>query len=179
MSRRTIKLAVVAAVAVAVLVLSPWSAWFGDDAFDYGLPEVRAAVEGTWQLTVSPPGGPAHTTTFTLAQGRDVAQTHAARALVQPAAACGTRSLVRPAGACVDMTTMPLDIQVAGAPKPEAEQGLFLVFGTTFRSGELHVALDGVTVSAMISPRGTVERATVHAPQAVDGQPATLVRIRP
>jgi|GEM_PF-2854643 len=179
MSRRTIKLTVVAVIAVGVLVLSPWSAWFGDLGFDYGLPEVRAAVEGTWQLTAPSPGGAASTVTFTIAQGRDPAQTHAARALVRSAAACGSRSFVRPASACIDATYMPLEVQLAGAPKPLSEPGMFIVVGTSFHDGELHVPLDGVSLSAMVTPRGTVEEATVRSPQGIDARPATLVRIRP
>src|SRR4051794_12461316 len=102
--QRKFKLAVVAVIAIGGLVLSPWSAWFGDGGFAYGLPEVRGAIEGTWQLTVAPAGGPTRTTTFTLAQGRDPEQAHASRALVRSAAACGSRSFVKSAAACMDST---------------------------------------------------------------------------
>jgi hypothetical protein len=177
-----IKLAVVAVVALGVLVLNPWFGWFGEDdpGFRYDLPEVRAAVEGTWQLTLAPAGGPTRTTTFTLAQGHDADQAHASRTLVRSAAACSARAFVKAAAACVDTTHMPLDVVVlAGAPAAHRNQGMFIVVGTTFEAGHLSVSLDELSISAMVSPRGEVSSAAVYLDHTPSELAATLVRIKP
>src|ERR1041385_7384436 len=71
---------------LTALIVNPF---FGCDAlegtFQYGAPEMRAAVEGTWKLRV--PGHPE--ATLTIAQAAK-AEHHAARAsLVRSADACG------------------------------------------------------------------------------------------
>jgi hypothetical protein len=96
------------AVAAAALVCNPLFG-LGADEPHFGAAELRAAVEGTWRLTDRTADGAEQTIAFTIAQGSAIAGAHASnRALVQPAAACGTWTLVKPAGACGDETYMPL-----------------------------------------------------------------------
>ena len=184
-SRRFVRWAAAAVVGAAVLVLSPWYL-FG---YHFDADDLRAAVEGTWQLTVTPPGAPAEALMFRLVQGREasgdeadagVGETHAVRrgpGLVRPSDACGHRSLVRTAGACMDVTEMPLEVTLfAAVPRPgEAMRGGFMVDGTRFEAGWLTVAIGDVSVQARVAPGGKVQQ--VSSRRGQDEMPATLVRI--
>ena len=69
-------------VGLAVLVLNPVFGVLGGPRF--GAEELRAAVEGTWRLTVRGEDGAARTVTFRIAQGREVEGGHAsAHALIR------------------------------------------------------------------------------------------------
>lgn len=180
---RFAKTSVAAAVAVAVLVLNPFFGLLRDD-FHYGALEMRAAIEGTWQLTLTPAEAPPRTLTFTLAQGAEPNQTHATRTLVRPAAACASRSLVKSAGACKDVTDMPLEVTLiaGGQAQRQPDHAHFSVVGMQFREGDLELALADVYLSARVTPRGEVE----HVSSSVHDEPdapskdvaATLVRIK-
>jgi hypothetical protein len=136
MAKRLIKILVGVACAAAVLVLSPWRL-FGP-SFDFGTEEMRAAVEGTWQLTVERTDGTSRELTFTLRQAADEDRT-AARGLVGTAAACGKRSLVRTAGACLDRTVMPLELRLVRGDAGDASAltASLQVWGPTFSRGAL------------------------------------------
>jgi hypothetical protein len=164
-------------VAAAVLVCNPL---FGLGAEDphFGAAELRAAVEGTWRLTVTTADGAEQTMAFTIAQGGAAAGTHASNhALVQPAAACGTRTLVKPAGACADETYMPLEVTLIlqGARQRQAP-GQLSVEGTHFQYGYLSVRLANLRVSANILPDGGVDSVRSYS-DAYPGLSSTLVRI--
>jgi hypothetical protein len=157
-------------IALAALVLNPW---FGVTAtrFEFGADEMRTAVEGTWQLTVSPPGEAPHTVTFTITQGSKEVDRHAARELIRSAHACGDRSLVREAAACMEATRMPL--QVSRTEKPT--QGELTVYGTTFKSAQLDLTNVGEHTPwlyAQLAPDGSVLAVNSY------GLRATLVRQR-
>src|SRR5512140_605696 len=99
-------------IGLAVLSLSPVAIWWSvTPHYDYGDTELRAAVEGTWQLTTTT----GRNLTFTIRQAKETERTHASRGLVQSAAACGHRTLVRSAEACMDVSEMPLVIATATA----------------------------------------------------------------
>src|SRR5262249_39398906 len=123
----------------------------------FGAAELRAAVEGTWRLTVRGEDGTEQTVTFRLAQGSEAEGGHAsARALVRPAAAGGTRSRVRRAGACMDVTRMRVEVtRIAEGGEPQrVEPGEFMVFGNEFHLGELRISIAEVHVSARVTPGG-------------------------
>jgi hypothetical protein len=181
-SRRLVRFAVLGPVAGAVLVLNLRCGAFGGPRF--GEREMKAAVEGTWQLTIGEPtaSGPAtgerigsgqagerggggigeraggeQIVTFRIEQGRKARHAGARSALVQSAEACGTRSLVRAAEACVDVTRMPLDVTlIAGADARRAEVGEMIVFGDDFKGGRVEVPLGEIAVTAQLSARGEV-----------------------
>jgi hypothetical protein len=184
-TKRFIKLSVVTVIAAAVLVLNPVFGLLSDEdyEFSFGAPELRVAVEGTWRLTLGPAHAPDRTITFTLAQGAEESQTHAARTLVRSAAACASRSLVKSAGACVDSTYMPLDLTVIadGQPESRSKQARFFVDGGRFASGYLLAAIGDADVEARLSPDGDVNSVSVYvsSPAGSAGHkvPATLVRI--
>lgn len=186
-TKRFIKLSVVAVIAAAVLVLNPVFGLLSDDEyqFHFGAPELRVAVEGTWQLTLGPAGASDRTITFTLAQSAEERQTHATRTLVRSAAACASRSLVKSAGACFDSTDMPLDLTVIADGRPESrpKPARFVVDGTRFASGYLLATIGDASVEARLSPDGRVTSVSVYlsGPAAGVGhdEPATLVRIKP
>ena len=151
------------AVAVAVLVLNPVFGVFSEPGF--GAEELRAAVEGTWRLTVRGADGSEQAVMFRLAQGSEVeGGQSSARALVRPAAACGTRTLVRTAGACGDVTRMPLEVRLIaqGVARRQAEPGEFVVLGTEFRDGQLRVTVGDVRLSAGVTARGEVVGVSSH-----------------
>jgi hypothetical protein len=177
--RRFVKLAVITAVALAVLVLNPVFGLLRD--YDFGAPEMRAAVEGTWQLTIASPGAPPRTITFTVAQAAPFPEVHATRGLVRPAAACGRRSLVKAASACIDSTNMSLDVTAIadGRPQLQTKQGTFMVNGMRFRSGYLRVDVGGVSLEATLTPAGEVESASSYVPGERDTRTTTtLMRIQ-
>jgi hypothetical protein len=176
-SRRRIRIGVLTVVGVAVLVLNPV---FGVlDRPSFGAEELRAAIEGTWRLTVRDEDGAERTVTFRLAQGSEVEGGHAsARALVRPAAACGRRTLVKSAGACRDHTWMPLEVTLIaeGGERPQAETGELLVFGTRFDHALLEVSVAELRVSASVTPAGEV-RSVSSLGDAGRALSSTLVRI--
>jgi hypothetical protein len=176
-SRRRILIGVCTVVGLAVLVLSPMVDLIPRPNF--GADELRAAVEGTWQLTVRGEDGTARTVTFRLVQGSEVEGGHAsAHALIRPAAACGRRTLVRSAGACKDTTRMPLEVtRIAdGGERREAEAGELMVFGTRFDHALLSVRVAELQVSASVTPAGEVGQVSSSG-DAGQEFPSTLVRI--
>jgi hypothetical protein len=181
--RRWIEWLALAGLVLAVLVLNPW---FGVTGYSYGASEMRAAIEGTWRLTITSDDAAPIERTFTLAQAASdpsevvPAETpsapHASRGWIRRAAACGTRSLVRSASACMDITRMPLDVKIAGGD--EVVHAEFVVGGTTFNRGGLVLEIADYWLDAGIAPDGEVAHADVadrehHARKLT----ATLVRI--
>lgn len=164
LTRRFVKRTVITVVALAVLVLNPVFGLLS--GYDFGAPEMRAAVEGTWQLTIASPSAPPRTITFTLAQGAESPDVHATRSLVRPAAACGHRSLVKAASACIDSTNMSLDVTMIadGQRQAQPQPGRFMVDGMRFRSGYLRVVVDGVSLEATLTPAGEVVSASSYVP---------------
>jgi hypothetical protein len=195
LSRRFLKRSVVTVIALAVLVLNPVFGVLSRP--DFGAAEMRAAVEGTWQLTVASPGAPPRTITFTLAQGDDPAEptdpaepakprdAHAAWSLVRPAAACGHRSLVKTAGACRDVTDMPLEVTViaGGGPQRQPARGMFSVTGNRFDAGYLRVSAGGVELDARLTVAGEVRDVSSYVPEERAEAPrpkitSTLIRTK-
>lgn len=175
--RWQIRIGVCAVVGLAVLVLNPVFGVLAGTSF--GADELRAAVEGTWRLTVRGDDGAARTVTFRIAQGSEVEGGHAsARALIRPAAACGRRTLVKSAGACLDETRMPLEVTLLadGGQRREAEAGEFWVIGTRFDQARLSVRVAEFRVSARVTPAG--EAQSVSSSDDTGRElPSTLVRI--
>ncbi|HUQ07576.1 MAG TPA: hypothetical protein VM261_34015 [Kofleriaceae bacterium] len=174
----------VALLGVAALVLNPVGAcsMFSDRAgvFEFGDAEVRAAVEGTWTITVpaSGPGTAPIEYTIAIAQGTDpVAQRSAPRSLVATAAACSDRTLVRSASACGDSTTVPLDLQLVNAPPEPSGRGKLVIWGTSFGQGELRAFVGVHQVSASIDSSGTASRVRVLVDN--DYRDGTMVRVGP
>ena len=139
---------------VAALVLSPMSACNPFFSYHFGDAELRAAVEGTWRITI-----PNHAPiTITLAQSAQAE--HADRGWIHTAAACGTRSLVRTAGACVDATRMALDVAIVdGLPHDTRTGGEVDVLGADFVAADLELQLGHdfdhpLVVEANLSPQG-------------------------
>jgi len=153
--QRSIKFTLAVTLGVAALVLNPW---FGiTSGYDYGAAEMRAAIEGTWRLTLTPRDGPRREIMFRIAQGAEPTQPHASTNAVRSAAACGTRSLVRNAEACLDISRMPLEITVLDGETPVRDaNGSFEVEGTTFNGGRLRVYIADVLVTGGITPSGEV-----------------------
>ena len=180
--RRWIKWLVLAGIGLAVLVLNPW---FGVTGYRYGAPEMRAAIEGTWRLTITSDDAPPVERTFTIEQAatdpsevvpaETPAAPHASRGWIRRASACGSRSLVRSAHACMDVTRMPLDVKIAGGSKVLHAE--FFVVGTSFSRGGLELVADDYWLDAGIAPNGDVVRADVDDREHHTGKlTAKLVR---
>jgi hypothetical protein len=154
----------------------------GTDApqFQYGAAEMQAAIAGTWTFTITPSGGTATEVTLQLDEA-DTAPGATAqvsrRSLIRAAHACGTRTLVKSAGACMDESSMPLAITfVSGDPSLMTAQlvGSFIVPGTTFQLGMLNLMLGPYSITATVSPDGTVTNPDLR----VQGTLGTLVITR-
>lgn len=142
-------------VAVAALVLNPFFACSADPAFRYGLPEIEAALAGTWHAKLTK-DGTTRTATFRIEAARVAgAQQHGGRHLVRPAAACGQRTLVKSAAACLDETTVPLVLIALDGSAP-AMIGTFRVIGTHFEQGSALLELGDVRISAVVARNGDV-----------------------
>ena len=142
------------AIGLAVLILTPYFLFFSDVRFDYGEPEMRAAIEGTWRLNA-----PGRTRLeLTIAEAKAPVQ-HTSRGLVRSAAACAHRTLVRSAEACMDITKM--ELAVTATPAVAGARGTFTVVNTSFREGNLELVLGGISVSATVAPDGHVTQLDV------------------
>ena len=136
----------------------------GEEDFNFGEAEMRAAVEGTWQITF---GGDASTSELTveirespgrLDSGMAVGSGTRARAFIRAAAACGSRTFLRGAGACMDMSEMPLDVSyVSGDSAYQGVHmgGIFRAFGTSFSGGYIDISFGGSALSADVNANGT------------------------
>jgi hypothetical protein len=137
------------ALITAALVLDPMATFKDPDPpLTFGEPEMRAAVEGTWELI----DGDQHER-LVITEASKVG--HSSRGWIKRAAACGKRSFVRSAHACVDMTRMELDVRLAGTHR----HGALVVEGANFRAAELTVdlGLRGL-VDVRITPHGEVTK---------------------
>jgi hypothetical protein len=168
-----LKRLLVITIGVAALVLNPFFGC-GQDApnFRYGPDEMRAAVEGTWKLTVpATTATPGYDLLLSISQAAQPVENHArAQGLVPEATACGTRTLVKSAAACGDMSTMPLDV-VLTAGTGDAT-GRFSVYSLEFEHGVLELDVETSKVSARVTPTGTMSSVTVDE---IPG--ASLVRV--
>src|SRR5262249_29005542 len=72
--RRGVKIMVAVTLGVAALILNPWFGVTG--GFDYGPAEMRAAIEGTWRLTLTSNGKPRREITVRIAQGAAASEGH-------------------------------------------------------------------------------------------------------
>ena len=153
----------VGVVALTALLLNPFYACSDLFGPDFGATEMRAAVEGTWRVTL-----PDRTVTIRVVQGGKAEQQSAA-SLIRPAVACGHRTFVKSAEACMDVSELPLEVTELG--NAARSVGRFMVFGTSFRIGELVLDLGTTHVRAMVAPDGKTSEATVH------DKPVTIERI--
>ena len=157
------RLLVTAIALVAALVLSPMSACDRFE-FHFGAAELRAAVEGTWQLTVP------HRQPITFELRQSATPEHASRGWIRTAAACGDRSLVRNADACETFTTMPLDVAIVGGlPRDTKARGQVIVSGGELVAASLDLTVGAIAIGAEVSPQGVVTR--------LEGA-TTLVRVK-
>jgi hypothetical protein len=181
------------AAGLAAFLLNPGLACVSDDenTFQYGDMEMRAAIEGTWAVTMAFDGGQQKSVTIRLQQAS--APAHAlggaalpsparpARSLVRPAAACVDRTLVKSAGACISSTVMPLvGMFVDGdeSYRGVSITGTFRVAGLVFAQGDLSLALGAATrLEAVVSNQGQASSATAVDPAGQDT--ATIVRTGP
>lgn len=162
-------------VGIAALVLNPFFGCGADQDFRYGADEMRAAVEGTWKLTVSATGArPAREIVLSISQATGPSQQHARRSgPIAAAAACAQRSLVKSAAACGDMSEMPLEVKLIAGGEPAS--GMLRVHGLKFTTGELELTLATSSVRAKIAPDGTITKISTNADEAAPT--ATMVRL--
>jgi len=119
-------------VAALAVVLNPLAAcdWLVPVHYDYSEADMRAAVEGKWELV----DGDTHTP-ITIKEAS--APVHASAGLISTASACGgSRSFVAEAHACEPVSRMTL---TATADDGTVLDGELIVPGPTFRAGELEI----------------------------------------
>jgi hypothetical protein len=119
--------------------------------------EMRAAVEGTWEIRLLENGAPKGTITIQVAQAGGARRTSDRGGWIQEAAACSHHTFVKSAEACLDSATMPLEIEViAGATTAERPTGTFEVEGTEFLDGTLAVEIGDLHLRALVTADGKV-----------------------
>jgi hypothetical protein len=156
------------ALALLTFFLNPGIACVSSDEpdFKYGEAEMKAAVEGTWLLTLRGTDGTVSETTL------QIVQSGTAQAMMSPsgsgshrtgviraAAACGSRTFVKSAGACMDMSDMPLDVAfVSGDPRFQgaALSGSLRISSLIFTRGQLSLELADERLGATIAPDGVI-----------------------
>lgn len=168
-------------VGMLVLVVDVVGPLFGYENWRYGEDEMRAAVEGTWELTIAEPDGTTKTWKLGIRQ-RGTAARAERDGWIRSAAACGDRTFVRSAHACITASSMPIEIAVLERPDTPPVSGEFYVNGTTFKRGHLtmHLGSDQqrLHVGASIDPTGKVLELSAEHPGANTRSQATLVRTR-
>ncbi len=136
-----------------------------DGEFQYGELEMKAAVEGTWVLTLGEATDPTkEEITLRVTQSREdpTTQTQVQRrtGLVRSAVACSNRSFVASANACVDSSSMPLDVTMVSGPdgyKDAQLSGNLGVHSLIFSQGFFYLSFGTVFFDAQIAPDGTVK----------------------
>lgn len=164
---------VVAAVAVAVFLITPYFLYTEHLGFHFGAAEMRAAVQGTWRLDLAPAAGPSRSITFTLEQAESPAHAAHARAWIRSASACGHRTLVRSASACLDITDMELTLVAAGGDRSLSPSAKLRVTGKRFAHGSLELEVEGRHLAARISSAGAV----LDVSNSTNYPTVTLVRL--
>jgi hypothetical protein len=162
-------------VPLAAFFLNPNLACSDEPQFQYGAPEMRAAVEGDWSLTITPAGGTAMQVTVHIQQSATALTATAARPpghrLVREAQACGTRTLVKSAGACIDSTEMPLAVTYASGDstfQSAQMSGQFLVNGLVFAMGDLYLTIGAYQLLVQVNADGTIGHAGFSTPTLGD-----------
>jgi hypothetical protein len=133
-------LALASAVAIPVLVLDLIGLFddVGGPTWHYDDADMRAAVEGTWEMTTVA-NGVHQKWTIEVRQAGEAARSERSSGLVRSAAACGSRSFVRSAHACESISGMPLEVAVQGRDQPA--YGHLMVFGTRFAEARLDITI--------------------------------------
>jgi hypothetical protein len=136
-----------------------------EPTFTFGEAEMRAAVEGTWLLTLRSSDGSFSDTTLQIAESSKAQafrtttpSGHYRTGVIRSASACGSRTFVKSAGACTDLSDMPLDVTfVSGNPRFQNAllSGRFLVGDLTFVRGMMNLGLGDVSLGATVAPDGT------------------------
>jgi hypothetical protein len=173
-------------VALAAFFVNPFFACVAEDEFQYGAPEMRAAVEGTWDLTLSFSDGETQTVTLAIAQGSSAPGAQSSRGsgrgLVREAAACGTRTLVKSAGACSSSSEMPLAVSFLSgedALRTATMSGNLVVHSLIFTQGNLLLRVGDIGIDGTLSSAGVASNLTIRPIGEGRTGSATLVRTSP
>jgi hypothetical protein len=119
------------------------------------LPEIEAALAGTWDATITR-GGETQRVKFRIEASDAKQEQHSARGLVTSATACSQRTLVKSAHACIDTTDVALKL-IALDDTSLRLTGQLTVPGTEFREAIVTLDLGGLSVTARIEPNGNVK----------------------
>lgn len=155
----------------AVLILDPMGLWddaIGKPTFDYSEADMRQAVEGSWELTLTRQldGKPreARTVRFTIVQATKQFEQlgQRSRGLVRSANACGSRTLVRSAAACIPTSSMPLELVALDASSTKMH-GQLMVIGASWFEARLDLRLGGeLRVGAELDRHGKITNASAN-----------------
>jgi SH3-like domain-containing protein len=164
---------VVAAVAVAVFLITPYVLYQRVTAFDFGEAEMRRAVEGTWTVELTTAEGARRSLTLEIEQARSAARVEREHGWIRSAAACGSRTFIRSADACMDKSEMELKLTATGDDRPASLRGRLIVVTKSFQRGQLELELDDRSLGAQISRTGDVLEVFPYG-----GGAARLARVR-
>jgi hypothetical protein len=163
-------------LAVIAFLLNPGFACSPSDdstQFEYGETEMRAAVEGTWEMVLQASSGARSSLTVQIAEatekkdGSALLRPDRRRGLIRSAAACGSQSFIKPAGACVSESTMPIEVAyVSGDQRFQnvVMSGLFVIPSEKLIPGRIELQLGDMRASATVTPQGIASDPFTSAP---------------
>jgi hypothetical protein len=163
-------------LAVLAFLLNPGIACSPSDEdaqFEYGEAEMRAAVEGTWELGLLAGDGTRSTLSLRIVEatekkdGSALLRPDKLRGLIRSAAACGSQSFVKPAGACISESTMPIEVAyLSGDQRFQnvAMSGLFIIPSEKLIPGRLELQLGDMRANATVTPQGIASDPFTSAP---------------
>jgi hypothetical protein len=163
-------------LALAAFILNPSFACTGVDDESMAA-DMRAAVEGTWSISIQSATG---TETFSVrleqASEAVASGSPSSSRWVRAAAACGNRTLLKEAAACAEVVLMPLSGEVLdGAPTLRTAKvgGRIMTGNGPFTTGDLRLEIGALKLFGRIDAAGQVS-------QLSDGtNAATMSRLTP
>jgi hypothetical protein len=140
--------------------------------FQYGEAEMRAAVEGTWQIDLLASNGSQSNATVQIVEaterkdGSAFLRSGKQRGLIRSAAACGGQSFIKSAGACTTESRLALEVAYVSGDQRFQNAGMsgdFMIGSETLIPGRLELQLGDVRVSATVTPKGTASDLYTYA----------------
>jgi hypothetical protein len=147
----------------------------GDDQahFQYGETEMRAAVEGTWEIGVVASDGSQSSATVQIVEaterrdGSALLRSGERHGLIRSAAACGSQFFIKSAGACTTASGMDLEVVYLSGDQRFQNirmSGVFMIASETLVPGRLELQLGASRVTATVTPKGTASNVSMYAP---------------
>jgi hypothetical protein len=172
-------------LAVLTFLLNPGIACSPSDEeahFQYGEVEMRAAVEGIWQIDLLASNGSQSSGTVQIVEaterkdGSAILQSGKQRGLIRSAAACGGQSFIKSAGACTTASRMGLEVvYISGDQRFQNVRmsGDFIISSESLIPGRLELQLGDVRLNATVTPKGIASDLYTYATDGITASALT------